>query len=679
VSREAVGTLREPLTINVFFTRNLPAPYNTVEQYLKDILGEYALHANTYFNYRFYDVSAEDEIEGAGTGENRKLASSYGINPVQIQVVEKDEVKFKKAYMGLVILHGDMVERIPTITSTDGLEYKLTTSIQRLNNKISALVGLKDKVQVRLFLSSSLMGVAPHMDIKDLPKVPGDVKKAVDTLNGRMYGKIEYSFLDPVNEPEMAELSKKYTLMMLKWPALDKGKIPAGAGVIGLVAEYGDRSYMIPIIQAYTIPLFGTQYKLADTVTIQEAIEQSIESLIGINENLGYLADKGTLTPYGPPGSAGGLNNFNALASRTYSIKDITLDKGIPQGTACLLIVRPTERFSDFDLYQIDQALMRGTNLALLLDPFMEPAQTGMPSPQQGQLIPVDTGLEKLLKHYGIAVNQSLAMDEKCFRQRMPDQYGGGEQAIYYAPLIEGTQINGEPAFMRNIKELITYKIAPLTIDEVRLREIGLKSTVLFTTSDRSWEMKGQVVLNPMFIQPPADASSMGRRPLACIVEGSFPSYFAGKPVPERPVKDSSSGPSGQSASGTTPQGGGDVGLEQKGGFLASSRPARIFLLASSEMITDNLISEQGDNTNATFIMNVIDVLNGREDIAMMRSKIQSFNPLQVSDDGFKVLAKVFNIAGPPFLVTVFGLFVWLRRHARKRRIEAAFHERGEA
>jgi ABC-type uncharacterized transport system involved in gliding motility auxiliary subunit len=171
----------------------------------------------------------------------------------------------------------------------------------------------------------------------------------------------------------------------------------------------------------------------------------------------------------------------------------------------------------------------------------------------------------------------------------------------------------------------------------------------------------------------------MGRRPLACIVEGRFPSYFAGKPVPERPLKDASSGPSGQSVSGTTPPGEGDLGLEQKGGFLASSRPARIFLLASSEMITDNLISEQGDNTNATFIMNVIDVLNGREDIAMMRSKIQSFNPLQVSDDGVKVLAKVFNITGPPFLVIVFGLFVWLRRHTRKRRIEAAFHERGEA
>ncbi|HQG32855.1 MAG TPA: Gldg family protein, partial [Deltaproteobacteria bacterium] len=44
VSKTTVHSLSEPLTINVFFTKNLPAPYNTVERYLKDLLGEYALY-----------------------------------------------------------------------------------------------------------------------------------------------------------------------------------------------------------------------------------------------------------------------------------------------------------------------------------------------------------------------------------------------------------------------------------------------------------------------------------------------------------------------------------------------------------------------------------------------------------------------------------------------------------
>ncbi len=92
-------------------------------------------------------------------------------------------------------------------------------------------------------------------------------------------------------------------------------------------------------------------------------------------------------------------------------------------------------------------------------------------------------------------------------------------------------------------------------------------------------------------------------------------------------------------------------------------------------MLTDNLISEQGDNPNSTFVMNVIDVLNHREDISLMRSKIQSFNPLTVKDEQFRMLAKVFNIAGLPVIVVIFGLLVWVKRTTRKRRIEDMFQE----
>jgi ABC-type uncharacterized transport system involved in gliding motility auxiliary subunit len=675
VSKKVVSTLKEPLTINVFFTSNLPSPYNTVEQYLKDLLGEYSLNANTYFNYRFYDVSAEGEIDAAKTETNRKLAQNYGINPVQIQVVEKDEMKFKKAYMGLVIIHGDMVERIPTITSTDGLEYKLTTSIQRLNSKISALLNLKNKVKVRLYLSPSLQTIAPHMGIKDLPKVSTDVKKVVDELNTRMYGRLDYNLTEPSSEAEMTNLSKIYNLMMLKWPALEDGKIPAGSGIIGLVTEYDSKSFMIPILQAYNIPLFGAQYKLTDTPTIEDALEQGIESLIGINENLGYLTDKGTLSLYGGPGSTASLGNFNNLASKGYSIKEINFKQGIPEGLSSLLIVRPTEQFSDYDLYQIDQALMRGTNLAVFLDSFMEAAPTGSPyQQQQGQLVPVNTGLERLLDHYGVKVNQSLVLDENCFKQRLPEQYGGGEQTIYFAPIIEAGQINSKLDFMKNIKQFIVYKISPLTLNDQQIKDNKLKTLKLFSSSEKSWEMKGQIMLNPMFIKPPAAGEGMASRPLAYIIEGSFPSYFAHRPIPSKPADDSSPSAKQEGLKGNeTPKAPSANQLEQKGGFLSASKPAKIFIIGSSEMLTDNLISEQADNTNTTLIMNVIDVLNNKEDIALMRSKVQTFNPLEVKDEKVKVAAKFFNIAGLPMIVVIFGMLVLLRRHNRKKRIEAAF------
>ena len=470
-------------------------------------------------------------------------------------------------------------------------------------------------------------------------------------------------------------MSKSYNLMMLKWPALDDGKIPAGAGIIGLVTEYDSKSFMIPVLQAYEIPLFGTQYKLTETPAIEDALEQGIESLIGINENLGYLTDRGTLSLYGGPSAPASLGNFSNLASRSYSIKEISFKQGIPEGLSSLLIVRPTEQFSDYDLYQIDQALMRGTNLAFFLDSFMEPAPAGSPYQQQGQLVPVNTGLEKLMDHYGVKVNQSLVLDENCFKQRLPEQYGGGEQTIYFAPIIEAGQINSQLDFMKNIKQFIAYKISPLTLNDQQIKNNKLKTLKLFSSSEKSWEMKGQIMLNPMFIKPPAGGEGMASRPLAYIIEGSFPSYFAHKPIPGKPADDATSPAANpeNNKGNDAPKEPTTNQLEQKGGFLSASKPAKIFIIGSSEMLSDNLISEQADNTNTTLIMNIIDVLNNREDIALMRSKVQTFNPLDVRDEKVKVAAKFFNIAGLPVIVVFFGMLVLLRRHNRKKRIEAAF------
>ncbi len=110
-SKKAAATLSEPLSIKVFFSKNLPAPHNNTERYLKDLLDEYAARAGRLFNYQFYNVSSEEGDLSAKAVENRELAQSYGISPIQIRIVENDEIQFKNAYMGLVLIHGDLIEK----------------------------------------------------------------------------------------------------------------------------------------------------------------------------------------------------------------------------------------------------------------------------------------------------------------------------------------------------------------------------------------------------------------------------------------------------------------------------------------------------------------------------------------------------------------------------------------
>ncbi|MGD8226799.1 MAG: Gldg family protein [Desulfobacteraceae bacterium] len=683
-SRRVVSTLSEPLTINVFFTKNLPAPHNNTERYLRDLLQEYSNYANPYFNYRFYDVSPEEGDISREAKENQTLARNYGIQPVQLQAIEKDEVKFQKAYMGLVLIHGDLIERIPTITSIQGLEYRLTMSMQKLNNKISALLALKGKIKIRLFLSSSLERVAPYVRLKDLPTLPRKIEEIVKKLNEKHYGKLQFEYLDPSKDENLKALVRKYNLMNLKWPALSGPKVEPGEGAIGLVLEHGERVATIPLIHVLRLPLIGTQYQLADLRRTEERIGENLESLIDINEDLGYLADHGTLDLFGTfPGDPGGqrkpdtLRKFQNLMSQNYTLKRVNMkDAPIPDSFNCLVIAGPKENFSDYELFQIDQFLMRGKTLAIFLDRFnevMPPQQGAAPRAAQGPMtVPLETGLEKLLSHYGLIVRTSYVMDERCYKQRMPAQFGGGEQAIYFAPLIKDKTINNDPKFMKNIKGLVVLKISPLETDKERVNETGLKAIRLFSSSERSWEMTGRMNLNPMSIRPPGSPEKFKSLPLAYILEGEFTSYFAGKGIPVK--KSEGVEPKSLESDGKAKEPEVDLSkIEGKGQILTQGRPGKIFLIASSEVLKDNILDEEGKTPNAMFVMNTLDYLNNREDIAIMRSKEQRFNPLVETGAGIKTFVKSFNIVGLPVLVVIFGLLVWFRRHSRKKRIRAMF------
>ena len=496
-SQKVVSTLSEPLTIKVFFTKNLPAPHNNTERYIHDLLEEYSIYGSRYFNYRFYDVSVEEGELSEETKENQKLASNYGIHPVQIQAIEKDEVKFQRAYMGMVLIHGDLIERIPTISTTEGLEYKITTTIQKLNNKVSALLGLQDNIQIKLYLSSSLYQMAPYIGLKNLEKIPDNLEKIIQKLNRKNYSKLEFKYLDPSSDEDLAAIAKKYNIMTVKWPALAQGRVSPGKGAIGLVTEFEERAIVTRLLQVIKIPIIGTQYQLMDVKELETTINKNVEALIDINEDLGYLAGHGTLdlsgaSPFGQTAlqQEDAVMNFRSLISQSYTIKQVNLkEESIADNLKSMVIARPTLPFSDYELFQIDQFLMKGKNLILILDRFMEVRpgnqQGGNFGAQQPVYVPLDTGLEKLLGHYGIRVKKSYVMDENCYRQELPAQLGGGQRPIYFAPIIKSQFINNDLEFMKNIKGMLALKVSPLELDAERLTKNGLKAIQLVASSEK--------------------------------------------------------------------------------------------------------------------------------------------------------------------------------------------------
>ena len=681
-SREVVSNLREPLTIKVFFTKKLPAPHNNTEQYIRDLLNEYDLYANQYFNYQFYNVSSEEGGKDEEAERNQKLAGEYGISAVNLQIIEKDEVKFKKAYMGMVLINGDLVEQIPTITDTERLEYQITTAIRKLNNKISALLKLKEKINAKLYFSSSLKNVASHMNLENMDTLPDEIEKIVEDLNTKHFGKLAFEYIDPSVTPIRDTDLAKYHLLSLKWPEMDDGAIPPGQGSVGLVLEHNGKAVSIPIIEAIRLPLVGTQYSITDLDELDDVISQNIESLVDINEDIGYLSSHGTLSE-GPPafmnqGQANNpdqITNFKQLVSQNYTFKEVDLkaEDTMPDSFNCLIIANPSEEFSDYELYQIDQYLMRGNNLAVFLDAFkvIQP-NTQQPMMNQGPVfLPQKTGFEKLLAHYGITYEAAYVLDKTCWKQRINPRFGGGERPVYFAPIIENQTIAHDLDFMKSTKGLIVMRISPLAVKSDVLEKHNIVAHKLFSSSKEAWEMKGRIQLNPMMIHPPIAEEDYRQYPLAYLLEGRFESYFKGKSLPEKKTdveeKDEKEDNPTPEATNTSQE------IKQEGAFIENGKPGKILLIASSEILKDNMVDEAGQTPNALFLLNALDELNGRSDTAVLRGKEQRLNPLEEVSSKLKTGIKFFNILGLPVLVVLFGLGIWFRRHGRKKQIQMMF------
>jgi ABC-type uncharacterized transport system involved in gliding motility auxiliary subunit len=68
------------------------------------------------------------------TTVEKELAEA-GVQPVEIRVVEEDQVQTKRAYMGIVLTYGDKKETLPVVQDLGSLEYDLTSLVKKLTRK----------------------------------------------------------------------------------------------------------------------------------------------------------------------------------------------------------------------------------------------------------------------------------------------------------------------------------------------------------------------------------------------------------------------------------------------------------------------------------------------------------------------------------------------------------------
>lgn len=640
-SIQVVKTLEEPLSVKVFFTEKLPAPYNTVEQYVRDLLIEYKGKANDNFSYEFFDMDKP---------ENQNLARDYNLRQVQIQEVKDNEVGFKNAYMGLVLVYSDRIETLDGLQSAEGLEYKITSKMSKMIATTNTLAGLTGNVKMTLYSSSKLAG----FNIGGFDKLDRFVNDAYNAVNAKNRNRIVYEKIDP-SADQISEVVAKYGMQRITWK--DKSASNGvGEGVIGLVLEYNDNFRIVPL--QLSRGFFGN-FSIAGLENLEESINESLQSLVSKSLVIGYVTGHGELDLQNEQEGAARLST---IVSDTYELVPVVLaDEEIPANVTSLVINGPKQSFTDYELYKLDQFMMKGGNLMVFLDPFEEVLPEGqMAYYQQPQYVPINTGLEKLLEKYGVKTGKNYVLDANCYEAV---QQGYGKIPLYYAPILQKDGLNKKHPISKNLGFVIM--LASSSVDENIPEELKdkISSTVLAQSSPESWLMSGTVNLNPMMMSVP-EKDKLKRENVALLVEGYFDSAFDSAVLPE--ISED-----GEEAEKNT-QGVGEISAENHIGKAVQK--GKLFVAGTSQITTSQVIDETGSQPIALFVRNAIDYMNGNEDLCAMRTKGLSLDALKKVSNPVINVVKILNQYGLPFLVAIVGFIVWRCGVARRKKIRNRYN-----
>jgi gliding-associated putative ABC transporter substrate-binding component GldG len=133
VTKEILKSLKEPVTITVYFSEDVTPQLTQGQRDLKDLLIEYSNISKRKVVYEFINPENED-LE--------RKAVQAGVQPTIAEVREKDQIKQQKIYVGAVIQMGERTEVIPILPIGSSMEYALSSSIKKLSITQKPVVGL---------------------------------------------------------------------------------------------------------------------------------------------------------------------------------------------------------------------------------------------------------------------------------------------------------------------------------------------------------------------------------------------------------------------------------------------------------------------------------------------------------------------------------------------------------
>ncbi|MEZ4423431.1 MAG: Gldg family protein [Gemmatimonadota bacterium] len=132
-TRSIVRGLDDLVTIKLFISRELPLEVQSTVRDVRDLIGDIRAASDG----RVAVEEADPDRDDAAAEE----AQSFGITPIEFNVLRDDEFQVRRGWFGLAIQYADAREVIPIVDRTDDLELRLATAIGSMTREGTPTIG----------------------------------------------------------------------------------------------------------------------------------------------------------------------------------------------------------------------------------------------------------------------------------------------------------------------------------------------------------------------------------------------------------------------------------------------------------------------------------------------------------------------------------------------------------
>ena len=449
---------------------------------------------------------------------------------------------------------------------------------------------------------------------------------------------LQINFIDPAAEDEAEKQKLRFMgIPEVQVNVIEKDKAEVANVYMGIAVLYEDKKEVLPVVQTTA----NLEYDL--TSAILKVTSEEVKTV-------GFLSGHDEMDVFDQP-----FGPLRQELSKQYDVRKVAIEggKAIDSDVATLIIAGPKKELTEREKYEIDQFIMRGGRALFLIDPIVIQYE-GL------SVNPLKTGLNDLLEHYGVKLNDNLVLDVSMGQIT----YSQGFMTVstgyaYFIKLLKEYRYRtGETSEGLSKDSIITNQLESLTLHWASSLELlpqedaAVEAIALAKTSRGGWTAQSPYNISPTNRQFQPPASIQQAHTVAVSLSGAFKSFYAGQDIPPAESSESDETVTAEPA-------------EEERTTKTNSEATQIVVVGNSQFL------QQGQRDAQLFFLNTVDWLTLGEELINIRSHGATNRPLKEISESEKFFLKFISIAGVPLLVIAFGLVRFFLRRRAKRLVEA--------